>query len=570
MTTQDTTPTPLARFRKQKSLLEKVQGISKSGFAHITEQMGTLSVGFASATNRSFSVQERLSPNDSILGIRQLQEDYRRIDQETKTMLLGMNSLVDQQASILERLRTMTAWALDIEQESMLPSMSEQVKMQIGCELERQTLGTIVDSLMAQIRTLIREVSLSTQESATLLRNISRRLTTDLASSEHGFMTLKGRTTTLLQQMTDRVRSMSGSCTNLDTQTNQANRIMFEMMQNIQFDDITSQRMEHVITTMEQVEQRLSVAKLKSADKRWAAIAARICSEQLADLSSEMLNAVQALQQNLEQIKAVANERKNSIIIAHDNAMTFQDEIADLSYQLSSLLRLGVFDDNFSTDLLRNFSKTENALFQAKRAFEMLVLTATRLENLLTSMECKNSPRVAALVSIMSQLTSRIQSEGVIQTRQLLDATNQLQEVGLDYSEHSTPRIMRVITLLRRVPLRAQQMEADHGDVLTTFNDIISETQSIIVQIGLLMAGMDFQEPFKKGVEHVLARIDMLLPELINCDPATIITGDLFTLATEFDDLAGLYTMARERKMHNNVLGGESNNENDGDNFELF
>ncbi|MBF0183411.1 MAG: hypothetical protein HQM06_03335 [Magnetococcales bacterium] len=570
MTTQEATPSPLARFRKQKHLLEKVQGISKAGFSQITEQMGHLSVGFASATNRAFSVQERLSPNDNILGIRQLQDDYRRIDLETKNMLQGITSLVDQQSSILERLRTVTAWALDIEQESMLPSMSEQVKMQSGCELERQTLGTIVDSLMAQMRTLIREVVLSSQESAALLRNITRRLTSDLGNSEHDFLTLKARSTTLMQQMTDRVRAMSNSCNALETQTNQANRIMFEMMQNIQFDDITSQRMEHVITTMERIEQRISVVKLKSIDKRWSAIAARICSEQLTDLSAELLNAVQALQLNLDHIKAVALERKNSIIAAHDNAMTFQDEIADLSYQLSSLLRLGVFDDNFSTDLLRNFSKTENALFQAKRALEMLVLTAARLENLLSSMECKNSPRVAALVTIMGQLSKRIQADGVIQTRQLLDATNQLQEVGLDYSEHSTPRIMRVITLLRRVPLRAQQMDADHGDVLTTFNDIISETQSIIVQIELLLAGMDFQDPFKKGIDHVLSRIDLLLPEIIQIDPASVVTGDLITMANEFDDLASLYTMARERKMHSNVLGGENAEEGDGDNFELF
>jgi hypothetical protein len=485
-------------------------------------------------------------------------------------MLQGITSLIDQQNTILDRLRSITAWVMDIEQQSMLPSMAEQVKAQMGCELERQTMGTIVDSLMAQIRTLTREVNLSTQESSSLLRSISRRLSTDLGTSEHDFTTLKTRSTALMQQMAERVRSMSGSCNTLDTQTNQANRIMFDMMQNIQFDDITSQRMEHVITTMERIEQRLAPAKLKSTDKRWAAIASRICNEQLTDLCSEMINAVQALQHNLEQIKAVAAERKSGIITAHDNAMTFQEEIADLSYQLSSLLRLSVFDDNFSTELLRNFSKTENALFQAKRAFEMLVLTASRLENLLATMECKNAPRVAALVAIMTEMTSRIQSQGIIQTRQLLDATSQLQEVGLDYSEHSTPRIMRVITLLRRVPLRAQQMEADHGDVLSTFSDIISETQAIIVQIELLVAGMDFQDPFKKGIEHVLSRIEQLMPEMINCDPGTFITGDLITLAAEFDDLASLYTMARERKMHSNVLGSDANNEGDGDNFELF
>ncbi|MBF0459764.1 MAG: hypothetical protein HQL87_00060 [Magnetococcales bacterium] len=569
MTISDAGPTPIARFQKLKSLLEKLSGVSKAGFAQVTEQMGNFSVGFASAATQAFSVQERLSPRDNNLGIKQLQEDYRRIDQETKAVLQGIAELVEQQSTIQEQLHQITSWALDLEQDALLPAMADQIKMQVGAELERQTLGTIVDSLVAQIRTLIREIILSTQESATLLGSTSRRLSADLETSEHYFFTLKARSTALMKQMTDQIQTMSHSCEGLEGQASQVNRIIFDMMQAIQFDDITAQRLEHVLATMGRIEQRLSAAKLKVADKRWAAIAARIAMEQLEDLCKDLVEAVLSLHQHLGRIEEIAGERKKGMIATRDDAMIFSGNSADLSYLLGALLRLSIFDDNFSIELLRNFSKTENTFFQTKRAFEMLILTAHRLDKLLATLESKNNQRVATLTTTISRLMARIQSEGVVQNHRLLDVTTQLQDIGLSYSEKSTPRIMRAITLLRRVPLRAQQMDADHGDVLTIFNEIISETQSIIVQIRLLVAGMDFHDPIKKGTDHVIHRVQELLPEMVGGEVLSSVEGDLSSLTEEFSDLASLYTMARERKAHGAVLGGEVVEE-DGDGFEMF
>ncbi|MEO5339172.1 MAG: hypothetical protein H7837_01450 [Magnetococcus sp. MYC-9] len=570
MTTLDAGPAPIVRFQKQKNLLEKLAIVSKVGFAQVTEQMGVFSVGFASSVTQAFSAQERLSPQDSHLGIKQLQEDYRRIDQETKAVLQGIGELVSQQAGIQEQLQQLTAWAMDLEQEALLPTMAEQVRAQIGCELERQTLGTIVDSLLSQIRTLVREIILATQESTTLLGGTSRRLSADLESSKHHFSMLKTRSTALMKQMADRVQTMSHCCSTLDGQSAQVNRVLFEMMQEIQLDDITAQRLEHVHATLDRVVQRVTAAKLKNPDKRWVAIASRIAMEQVEGLSADLVQAVLSLQRQLAELEAVAMERKKSMVTAREEAILFKEDIADLSFQLGALLRLSLFDDNFSMELLRNFSKTENTLFQTKRAFDMLVLTAHRLEQLLSTLECKNNRRVESLSETIRQLLTRIQTEGGEQSRRLLDITGQLQDVGMGYSEKSTPRIMRVITLLRRVPLRAQQMEADHGDVSTIFTDIIGETQAIIVQIRLLVANMDFHDPIKKGTDHVLQRLGELLPEIVGEAVLRSLEGDLSSLANEFADLSSLYTMERERKAHGAVLGEAGAAEEDGDGFELF
>lgn len=571
MTTQETAPNPITRFQKQKNLLEKVGGISKSGFAQVTDQMGGFSVGFASGVTQAFSAWERLSPRDSHLGIKQLQEDYKRIDQETKSVLQGIGALVEQQTAIQEQLRLSTIWALELEQDALLPAMSEHVRAHFSGELERQTLGSIVDSLMNQIRTLIRDIILSTQESATLIGGTTRRLSADLESSKYQFSILKTRSTTLMKQMTDRVEAMSFRCGTLEAQSAQVSRVMFEMIQEIQFDDITSQRLEHVVTTIDRIVERVTATnKLKNNDKRWTAVATRIVMDQLQDLSSDLEKAVLALRQHLLEIGNMADTRKQTMMATRDDAMLFKENIADLSFLFSALLRLSLFDDNFSMELLRNFSKTENSLFQTKRTFDMLVMTAHRLEKLLDTLECKNNRRLETLSAIIKTLVGRIQNEGGGQAQQLLALTGQLQDVGLSYSEQSTPRIMRVITLLRRVPLRAQQMEADHGDVSAIFNDIISETQAMIVQVNLLVASMDFHDSVKKGAEHASSRFQELLPEIVGKEILEGLEGDLSSQADEFSDLAGLYTMARERKTHGAALGQAEAAEEDGDGFELF
>jgi hypothetical protein len=148
--------------------------------------------------------------------------------------------------------------------------------------------------------------------------------------------------------------------------------------------------------------------------------------------------------------------------------------------------------------------------------------------------------------------------------------TDRLQEISLWYSDHSTPRIMRVITLLRRIPMRVQQMDTDHGEVLKIFTEIVSETQAILVQIKLLLVEMDFHENVQKGAEYIAQHVEEFLLEVSNEEVNRSLEGDLSSLATQFADLANLYTMARERKAHGAVLNENGGAEDDLDGFELF
>lgn len=576
MTTQtpDATPTPFSRFQKQKGILGQIPDLGKAGFAQVADHMGHFSVGFASGVTQAFSIRERLAVNKSDMGIKPLREDYRRINQEITEVFQDIARLVEQQAAIGERLHQTTAWALDLEQSAFLPSLADQIKGQVSCELERQTLGSIIDSLMRQVKTLIREIILSTQESTNLLNGLSRRLSSDLTTSKHNFSTLKSRSTALMKQMTGMVKTMDLCCESMEGHANQVNSTIFEMVQAMQYDDITTQRIEHSVKTLERVEERLTQPELEDTDKRWVAIAGSIAMEHMEEASTNLVTAVNSLHDHLTHISSLAVERKDAVITARDNGMVFQQNILDLSYHLGALLRLNIFDDAFSTELLRNFSKMENAIFQTKRAFEMLALTAERLEKLLATLDCKGSRRLDTLTDTIRQLMTKIQEEGEGQNQVLMETTKQLQDVSLNYSEHSTPKIMRVTTLLRRVPLRAQQMEADHSDVLRIFNETLGETQAIIIQIKLLASDLDFHTLIKKNMDRVVHNLSELLPRLVGSEVVETVQSmkeNLSNLADEFEDLSSLYTMASERQAHGAVLGEEaSGGEGDVDDFELF
>lgn len=579
MTTQhsnlnSTDSSPVFKFKQQREILEKIPELSRSGFSQVADHTGSFSVGFASGVTQAFTVREQLAVDKNDLGIKPLREDYRRINQEINTVFQDITKLIEEKTTVKEQIHQLTVWALDLEQDTFLPAVVDQIKRHCSNELEQQTLGSIIDSLMRQVRTLIREIILSTQESADLLDSLSRRLSADLETSKHNFSTLKSRSTTLMKKMTDKIKAMDLCCESMESHTTQVNGIIFEMVQAIQYDDITAQRLDHTMQTLERVDERFNKPEMDTMDKRWAAIATNIAMEQLEEISTDLVTAVQSLHQHLTNIETVANERKNTAISARDTGMACHQNALDLSYHLGALLRLSIFDDDFSSELLRNFSKTENALFQTKRAFEMLNLTAQRLEKLLVTLDCKSNRRTKTLSDTIGQLVERIQKEGSRRSLRLIEATNQLQDISLSYSEKSTPKIMRVITLLRRVPLRSQQVESDHNGVLKTFGETIGDTQAMVAQIKLLAADMDFHNQVRGSIEHIIQSVTELLPKIVGLEVTNNLQGNISNLAGEFSDLSSLYTMASERKAHGNVLGKEplaqEETSDDDDGFELF
>lgn len=571
-TPQDTTAAFLIKLQKQRGILEQIPDRSKAGFSLIADQMGHFSVGFAAGVTQAVSIRERLATETSELGIKPLRDDYRHINQEINAVFQDVGKLIEEENTLKGQLQQITSWAMNLEQDIFLPSIVDQLKGQVGQELERKTLGSIIDSLVGQMRALVQEIMISTQDAANTINNLSRRVSTDLEASKHNFSTLKARSVALMEQMVSRVKAMDTCCAGMEDHAAQANGVIFEMAQDIQYDDISAQRFDHTVQNLKMVEQRLAQGSWEERDKRWVTVATSIVAKHLEDISSDLSSSVQSLRSHLERLETIARERALSVTEARDTSLLLQQEIQDLFYHLNALLRLSVFENDFSSDLLRNFSKTENSIFQAKRAFDTLHLTTQRLDKLLPTLDFKSSHRLEILTKTIGQLVDRIQHEGARRGRHLVEITNQLQDINLSYSESTTPKIMRATTLLRRVPLRAQQVESDHNDVLKIITDTIGATQAIVVQAKLLSADMTFHRRIQKGTEHITAHIETLLEEMVGPEALDSLQANLLSVANEFEDLSNLYTMASERISHGEILGEEPTEEEifGDDDIELF
>ena len=592
MTSQPSKSGPLSQIQHQMDILKKIPDLSKIGFSEIADQMGIFSVGFASGATQASTIRERVAMGKGDLGLKPLRDDHRRITREIKIVFESIEQLIEEESTITQQLGEVTTWAMSVEQDVFLPTMTDQLQRHKSKELEQNTLGSIIDSLMHQVRTLIHEIITSTLEASNLLNSLNRRLSSDMETSKLNFKTLKAHSNILIKQLAKSIKIMDFSCREMEDQTNTVNNIVFEMIQDMQYDDITAQRIDHMLQTLTRVNSRFSVLKnleridnrfkgtqSKTSDKRWITAATNIVIEHLEETSTDVVTKANSLQNHLIHVSDLAKERKINLVTARDCSMSFRQDVLDLSYHLGTLLHLGIFDDGLSTEVLRRFSHVENTIFQAKRSFELLALTSTRLNRMVSNLDADGSPRLESLKHTISTTVERIQEEGS-KNRQILDKlTNHLQHLSMDYSEKATPKIMRMISLLRRAPLRAHQMESDNNDVLEMLNETLGDTQAIYIQIMLLGSGITFHDHIKKHSNQVVQNLQTILSEKIGDEIVLSLKGNSLDLTDEFKDLASMYTMASERRAHDTALGDTAGDENededededeDDDGFELF
>ena len=576
--TKDTPPPTdaVAQLQLQIQSLEQIPAWSKTGFMNIADHMGDFSASFASGASRATSVSERIATKDSSLGLVSLRKDLKKTSQEIDGVFKVLDLLVKQREKFTDQLEKITQWGMSLEQDAFLPAMVDQVKGHGDGELlQQQTLGAIIDSLMRQISPLIQEIIEATRESANLICQLCRRLVNDLENSRHATEVIKKQVTNSMKNQAKAVHKIDGGCGRLEKQAEEVNGVVFEMVQAMQYDDITSQRIEHVNKTIEKIGEKLASQSQDEKECRWCAIATRISIDQLEEINTDLVTAVQTMHQHLIHISDLTEEQKGIVRAARDGSLFFRKETAEIVFQLNALLHMEVFDESLPSAVLRTLSQAENGLFQAKRALDMLTMTSGRLDQLINSMIPGANSRMDTLASSMADLVKRIQEEGKEVAVRLEQAARQLQELSLDFSEKTTPRNLRSNSLLRRIPLTTRQMDSNNEDILRMLNESQAETQATFTQIVMLTAELHFHHTIRRTIERVVRTLQEIVEALVGKSQAHSMDRDLRHAAEEFADLAELYTMASERQVHQAVVGDMNGQENgddeeDDDNFELF
>ncbi len=532
--------------------------------------MGDLSSGFASSAGRAVSIQERITTTGA-LGLTPMLKDLRKINREMTTLFQVVENVLINKNSVTEHMEAITDWALLMEQDAFLPLLVNQVKNTDSDTLELQTHGAMIDSLMRQIRLLIEEIISASQESSGRIDNLSRRITADLETCRHGRLALKENVNTTLRNMAKSVKRITKSCQEMEANVEPVNMLLFEMVGSMQYDDITSQRTEHVVEILRQAAKKIAATVDQKKATRWAAIAMRITTDQMEEIDTDLSNAVKSLRENLNGISKHSETQRKNITKTRRAGMSFRKDSADISYHLSTLLRLPIFDDSLSSEVLRALSQAENAVFQTKRALEMLGMTADRLEKLTANLDSRGNERAKLLNERIHDIAQRIHSESKGQNKEVDRAVNQLQKINQEHAEKVTPRLMQANSLLRRFPLAAGRMDTGNNTVLELMNESLREIQATAIQIVLLITELTFHQKVHDVFKPASKVIHQIIDEIAG-DIKSDLKGDLSTLIAEFEDLNDLYTMDSERRVQDTALGldGDAYEEDDDDGIELF
>ncbi|MBF0186481.1 MAG: hypothetical protein HQL50_00990 [Magnetococcales bacterium] len=551
-------------------LLKEIPEISHDGFSNITDHMGNFSSSFATGATRSISITE-LIESDGDMGLTPLRNDLRKVNREISGAFKSLDTLVEQQQGFLTLINKTLEWALTLEQDAFLPPIVDQIKAQSGERLEIQTLGAIIDSLIQQTRPLIHDVIMASEEATDVMNHLSRRVTADLESSRHGLTGIKKKTSQGTRTLTRIVKDVGSICSAMHDRSRKVNDIVFQMVQSMQYDDITAQRVQHALQALETGRDKLTTEKPSTRDIQWFTVASTIIINQLHATRDDAVKAISDSREQLDLIAELAREQVSDVSTIRKHGVAFRQETADVTYHLTSMGHFSAFNERFSNDVLSDLTKAENAIFQAKRAMNVLAMTSNRLEKLASSLKTQGSERLEVLTRNIIALAQKIQIEGPKQVAAFNKASVKLHSISMTFSDKVTPKLMRTNSLLRRVPLTTKQLDSNNEDLISEMNETLGDAQATAIQIMLLVTEMDFHEEIHDHVETATRLLNRLLEDL-GISPGSLSDKELAELTNEFEDLANMYTMESERRVHNAALdqGDGHADEDDDDGIELF
>lgn len=550
--------------------LSDTPDISRRGFLNIAEQMGNFSSVFATGASRATSIRERIESPDQF-GLAPLRTDLRKIYREIGLSLESVTALLERKNSITRDFNDLIRWSIRLEQEIFLPSIVDQIHTKGGDMLEVQTLGSIVDNLMQQIRPLLHEVVTSSQEAVDALDHFTRRVRADLEASSHGQEVLRKATTNAQRRLNRAVEQITGACQTMEERSQSISRVVFDMVQAMQYDDITVQRVEHAVEALRRADTHLREDPSESG-LRWFVVALRIVIDQLEESGADLVTSVQSIHHHLIRISDIAEEQATAISGLRSTTLHLRQDTTEVAFHLTSFLNLSIFNDNLASEVLRTLSRAENATFQTKRALNLLVLTSARLHTLSGSFHGHLNDRIDILATTIRELAARMQREAPQMIEAITRCQTVLEEMNDAFSQKTTPRLMRTNGLLRRAPFTTQQIDTNNGDVTDVMNHTLADTRAMAVQIMLLAAEMGFHMTIKRTLEQVVDDLQSILHRVGGEEALAMDRSSVQTLAMEFQDLMELYTMASERRVHQATLEGapEEPDQDDGLDFELF
>lgn len=566
MSDREESAMPADHLEKAFELLEKLPHLSQEGFREIGRHIENSSKGFSSGAGRVIYIQERIAA-DSGLSVDPLRRDMDDLFRKMTPWFTQIEEVTGRRRKIAERLGSIVTWGLEMEQEACLPQIGNLIDARREGGVEHQSLASIIDNLLIQTRPLIFEVITTAQEAINAINQMAKRIEQDLSHAEARFASIQKESRRILERLKRSLGKIGDACQTMEKRSQEVKKEAFRMVQDMQYDDITSQRLHHAMSAVLIIKQRMA----SGGEGPWIYAALKVVEAQIKASRTDLSASIEEIQGRLSTVADLAVQQVAAISALRNGGRGIQQDLSEMDYNLGALSRLAQINGALTREATDSLTQAEEEVGQVGQVLGALVSIAGQLENFTSSMGDGGAggSQFNHLRELILNHTRRIQAERegseaiLAQAEEALGAAREKVETAIP------PLLAGTEQILKRLPRLLKNVRRRNGEMIKIMNDTLGDAQAPVVQIMLLVAEMDFH----KVIRDKAIQVELILNKagreaLAGAGPEAVAP---YAKPEALEELAALFTMAEERRLFAqtlSALAGKEDGEGDEDGFE--
>lgn len=291
--------------------LKQILKIAKKGFVDIGGEMSRFSNGFATSAATGTSIRERIA-SDGAWGLDGLKKDIRAVHSEIQGVFAIIEDLVQRQQSFSDEMVAFISWSRSLERLAFIPPIVDHLP-HAPDDMETHTLGAIIDNVMQSARPLGLELITSVQEATHHMHQLARRIDTDVTLSRHAVENMTQHTGEAVRHLNQAVNAIDLLCAQLEQRARTVNQVISHLVQNMQTEDISRQRIEHVLDALRMARQKWRRDPDHPDHRRWFVLALHICIAQLEDTQTNLTEGIHQIHDQIEAIHHLSKEAMEDV-----------------------------------------------------------------------------------------------------------------------------------------------------------------------------------------------------------------------------------------------------------------
>jgi len=523
----------------------------------------------------------------------QLNVYTRILDQEAaatekglRDVLTMLNQVVEPVESFKKIVKTMNILGLSTKVENAQHLTDDMSFFVLADDLRSlaENIDAQAESLLRQLRGLDEEVSDALQKVCELRQRQRTQGLKIITNTRRGMNT-----------MAERHQTSSSSARRVAELTRDISLRVGEVVSSMQFHDLTRQQIEHVAVALRDITRRLDRESkgLTSAEANSDLHLAlsSVCRVQRAQVSSakdELIGAVQRIKGNLHDIATatvgIARETADLSGATSEAGSSFLLEMESGMRQVAETLEENARRNQESTNtidsLAESVARMEDFLHEIEKiGAEMKILALN------AGIKAARVSDGGAGLSVISDSIQKLSSNAMLQTdivaRYLTRVTHAARNLGAQDEENREERRRQVEEFLRELETLLNALHLLNKDVTRNLDGMDREGRALAEAIEKIVAGITVHDFTSQILGRVIQDVESVAALWQGKETTTYTPEERKRV---MEEIVQRYSMSRERKIHQSVIGlgdlhsadedlfggGRRQDSDLGDNVELF